>query len=152
MTDDNIIDDFKDDFSLFIEAGFIAVKQLDEIAAKRLFKAADLFRPGNLASQLGLGYIALNKLQLNEASKIFEAIIEKDPSHHLAKAFLGICYIINATTREKGKALILEVQQATDDPSILNLATVCLDWAKSDLKKKAFSPLAISNEEQEKPK
>ena len=37
MGEENPLDFFKDDFALFIEAGFIAVKQLDEIAARRLF-------------------------------------------------------------------------------------------------------------------
>jgi len=77
MSEESLLDEFKDDFALFIEAGFIAVKQLDEIAARRLFKTAELLNPDNLASQLGLGYVALNKLQVAEATKIFEVIVKK---------------------------------------------------------------------------
>ena len=68
MGENGLLKDFKEDFALFIEAGFIAIKQLDEITARRLFKAAELLNPDNPASQLGLGYVALNKLQINEAT------------------------------------------------------------------------------------
>jgi predicted Zn-dependent protease len=51
----SLLDGFKDDYALFIEAGFVAIKQLDEIAARRLFKAAELLNPENPASQLGIG-------------------------------------------------------------------------------------------------
>ena len=86
MSEESLLDYFREDFALFIEAGFVAVKQLDEIAARRLFKAAELLHPDNPASQLGLGYIALHKLQVNEAAKIFEGILKKDPEHYLAQA------------------------------------------------------------------
>ena len=88
MGADDFSKDYRDDYALFIEAGFVAVKQLDENGARYLFKAAELLNPDNVASQLGIGYIALNKLQINEATKIFSAIIKKDPEHHLAQALL----------------------------------------------------------------
>ncbi len=51
------IADFKEDFPLLIEAGFIAVKQLDEISASRIFNAAQAINPHSTAPQIGLGYI-----------------------------------------------------------------------------------------------
>lgn len=149
MNDSTILEEFKEDYALFIEAGFIAVKQLDEIAARRLFKAAELLNPDNPASQLGLGYIALNKLQVTEATKIFEAILKKDPQHHLAEALLGICFLLTKGKLKKGEKMILEAQEKSNDPTIKNLATVCMDWAKKDLEKKNSSLLVpeVVNEE-----
>jgi len=142
MAEESITKEFKDDFALFIEAGFIAIKQLDEIAARRLFKAADLLSPGNLASQLGLGYIALNKLQVAEAAKVFEEILQKDPEHHLAQALLGICYLLSKNKRQKGEELILDAKARSTDPAVHHLADTCMEWAEKDLKIKAASPFA----------
>lgn len=141
MSEDGLLKEFKEDFALFIEAGFIAIKQLDEIAARRLFKAAELLNPDNPASQLGLGYIALNKLQVSDATKVFEAILLKDPEHHLAKALLGICCLLTKGKRKKGEKLIQEAKEKTEDPTIKNLADVCMEWANKDLKDTALSPL-----------
>jgi predicted Zn-dependent protease len=149
MTNESLLDDFREDFTLLIEAGFVAVKQLDEIAARRLFKAAELLNPDNPASQLGLGYVALNKLQVNEAAKLFEGILKKDPEHYLAQALLGICYLMSKTKRKKGEKMILEAKEKSDDPTIKNLADVCMEWATGDLKAKEFSPLALSKEQAE---
>ena len=66
--------EFKEDFALFIEAGFIAVKQLDETSASRLFDAAQVLSPDHSAPKIGLGYIALNKLEVKQATKIFEEV------------------------------------------------------------------------------
>src|SRR5262245_4533572 len=118
MDEESLLDNFKEDFALFIEAGFIAVKQLDEIAARRLFKTAELLNPENPASQLGLGYIALNKLQINEATKIFEGILKKDPEHYLAQALLGICYMMSKNKRKKGEKMVLDAKEKSDDPTI----------------------------------
>lgn len=150
MAEESLFNDFKEDFALFIEAGFIAVKQLDEIAARRLFMTAALLNPDNLASQLGLGYIALNKLQIAEATKIFEGITKKEPEHHLAQALLGICYLMTKNKRKKGEQLIEEAKAKSDDPTIHNLAEVCIDWASTDLKAKALSPLSPSKDEEDK--
>lgn len=152
MGDESLLNQFKDDFALFIEAGFIAVKQLDEIAARRLFKVAELLNPDNPASQLGLGYIALNKLQVSEATKIFEAILKKDPDHYLAQALLGVCYLMTKNKNKKGEKLIADAKANCDDPTIKNLADVCLDWSNTDLKAKALSPLVSARDEEEEDK
>jgi tetratricopeptide (TPR) repeat protein len=144
MDEQNVLDFFAEDFALFIEAGFIAVKQLDEIASRRLFKAAETLNPNNPASQLGLGYIALNKLHVSEAISIFEAIVKKDSEHHLAKTLLGVAYLLTQDRRKKGEQLILEVKEKTDDPTIKNLADVSLEWLKKDLGQKNLPPLKAS--------
>lgn len=149
MADDNILDAFKDDLALFVEAGFVAVKQFDEVSATRLFHAAYILDPKNPASRLGLGYIHLNKLQVNEAAKIFEEILQQNPEHNLAKALLGIAYVMTKNKRKKGEKLLEEANEKTDDPTIKNLVVVCKDWIDKDLKEKDRSPLIPASKERE---
>lgn len=125
---------FKEDFGLLIEAGFVAVKQLDETSASRIFHAAQVISPHSVAPQIGLGYIALNKLEVKEATKIFEAVIKQEPDNHLAQVFLGICLLLTKPKRKKGEDLINTVLAQTTDPTIINLAKVSLEWADKDLK------------------
>jgi predicted Zn-dependent protease len=141
MDEESLLEFFAEDYSLLIEAGFIAVKQLDEIAARRIFKAAEILNPNNPASQLGLGYIALNKLRVTEAATIFEAILNKDATHRLAQALLGVAYLLSQDKKKRGEQLLLEAREACDDPTIKNLADVCLDWVKKDLQPKSLPPL-----------
>lgn len=141
MAEESTLDFFNEDFSLFVEAGFVAVKQLDEIAARRLFKAAEILNPENPAPQLGLGYIALNKLRITEATSVFEAILKRDPEHHLAKALLGVSYLLSQDKKIRGEELVREAREKCDDPTIKNLANVCLEWQKKDLTNKNLPPL-----------
>jgi predicted Zn-dependent protease len=141
MNEETIIDFFTEDFSLFVEAGFIAVKQADEIAARRLFKAAEILNPDNPASELGLGYIALNKLRVSEAASIFEAILKKDPEHYLAQALLGVSFLLTQDKKKRGEELVLDARSKSNDPTIKNLSDVCLEWLKKDLGTKNLPPL-----------
>jgi lipopolysaccharide biosynthesis regulator YciM len=134
MTEDKL-DDFLDDFALLIEAGFVAVKQLDETSAQRIFKAAQVMNPLSVAPQIGLGYIALNKLELKEATKIFEEVTEKEPDNFLAKTFLGICFLLTKPKREKGENMIREAMEKSNDLTVKNLGRISLEWAEKDLKK-----------------
>lgn len=127
--------EFKEDFSLLIEAGFIAVKQLDETSASRLFNATQVLSPNSTAPQLGLGYIALNKLELKEAQKIFEGILKKEPENYLAQTFLGICFLMSKPKRKKGEKLVKEAMEKSSDPTIKSLAQISLEWVEKDLKK-----------------
>ncbi|MBS4168165.1 SctF chaperone SctG [Parachlamydia sp. AcF125] len=128
--------DFLDDFPLLIEAGFLAVKQLDEISATRIFHAAEAISPGHTAPQIGLGYIALNKLEVKEATRIFEGVIQQEPENYLAQTFLGICFLMTKPKRKKGEKLIREVVDKATDPTIKNLGEISLEWAEKDLNKK----------------
>jgi tetratricopeptide (TPR) repeat protein len=153
MADDKL-DDFKDDFSMLLESGFIAVKQLDEVAAKRIFEAAQVLNPDSSAPKIGMGYIALNKLEVKEAAKIFEEVVEKEPDNHLAQTFLGICYLLTKTKRKKGEKLVQDAIKKSIDPTILSLANIALEWANNDLKKEKapFFPAAEEQEELEEQK
>lgn len=135
MSVDEKISVFKEDFSLLIEAGFVAVKQLDAISSSRLFVAAQMVSPGHTAPQIGLGYIALNQLNVKEATHIFEHVIEKEPENHLAQTFLGMCYLLSKPKRKKGERIIKEAMEKSDDPTIKNLGEISLRWAEKDLTK-----------------
>lgn len=129
------IQDFKPDFALLIQAGFIAIKQLDETSARRIFQAALVINRESTAPLVGIGYIALSKLEVKEATQIFEAIVNKEPDNHLATMFLGICYLLNKVKRDVGEKLISETMEKTDDETIKNVGRVAMEWSEKDLKK-----------------
>jgi Flp pilus assembly protein TadD len=126
--------DFDADFSLFIEAGFIAVAQKDEPGAAKLFNAAQILRPWDPAPEIGLGYIALNKLEVDKAEVLLNSALKKEPDHLLAKTFLGIAYLLQEPKRKKGEALIKDAMAKTDDEAVVELGKVSLMWADKDLK------------------
>ncbi len=131
----DVLEQFKSDFSLFIEAGFVAVKQLDEISASRIFAAAQMVSPNSTAPQIGLGYIALNKLDLKEAVRHFDNVVKKEPDNNLAKTFYGICLLLNKQKRAEGEKIINEIIEKSDDPTIKALGEIALVWAEKDLNK-----------------
>lgn len=133
--DTDKLKEFAPDFALLIEAGFIAVKQLDETSAARIFSAARLLNPEHSAPMIGMGYIALNKLEVKQATKIFEEVVEKEPKNWLAQTFLGICFLLTKPKRKKGERLIREALASTQDEAVKNLGKLSLDWAEKDLYK-----------------
>jgi len=135
MSDDKM-EKFKEDFPLLIEAGFVAVKQMDETSATRIFNAAQAMSPHNTAPRIGLGYIALNKLEIKEATKIFEEVTQQEPENYLAQTFLGICFLLTKPKKKKGEKLIKEAIEKSNSPTIKNLGEISLEWAEKDLKKK----------------
>lgn len=143
------IHEFKEDFALLIEAGFVAVKQLDETSSTRIFQAAQALSPYSTAPQIGLGYIALNKLEIKEATQIFESVVKVEPENYLAQTFLGMCFLLTKIKRKKGEKLIEETMKKTTDPTIKNLGAIALEWADKDLSKKTKSPF-FANQKDEK--
>lgn len=132
--------EFKEDFALLIEAGFVAVKQLDETSATRIFHAAQALSPFNTAPQIGLGYIALNKLEIKESTRIFETILKVEPENYLAQTFLGMCLLLTKSKQKKGEKLITEAMEKTTDPTVKNLGAISIEWAEKDLSKKTKVP------------
>lgn len=125
---------FDDDFALLIEAGFVAVKQMDEAGASQLFHAAHTIRPEHPVPSIGMGYIALNKLELQRATDIFTAVLEQEPEHNLAQALLGICYLLKKKKRKEGEEIIKQLSKESDDPTIVNLCKLSLEWSEKDLR------------------
>jgi predicted Zn-dependent protease len=134
------IAEFKEDFSLLIEAGFVAVKQLDETSATRIFHAAQALSPFNTAPQIGIGYIALNKLEIKEATRIFDQVTKAEPENHLAQTFLAICFLLTKGKQKKGEKMLSEIKEKTTDPTIKNLCAISLEWSEKDLSKKMKAP------------
>ena len=130
-----LMQEFKNDFALLIEAGFIAVKQLDESSATRLFNAAQTLNPQSTAPKIGLGYIALNKLEMRTATQAFEEVVKIEPDNMLAQTFLGMCFLLNKAKRKQGEKLIQEAMVKTDDPTVKNLGAIALEWSEKDLQK-----------------
>lgn len=136
-------DEFKEDFALFIEAGFVAVKQLDEMSATRIFQAAQALNPTHTAPQLGIAYIALNKMEIKQATQLYEEILRVEPDNYLAQTFLGICNLLTKGKQAKGEKLIHEAGEKTTDPTVKHLADTALEWAGKDLIKKAKAPFFV---------
>lgn len=140
--------EFEDDFSLFIEAGFVAVKQLDEASATRLFYAAGMLQPRHSAPKIGMGYIALNKLEVKKAVEVFEEVVRAEPTNWIAQTFLGICFLLTKPKRKKGEKLIREAMEKTTYPSVKHLGEISLQWAEKDLYK-SKNPFFASKEAEE---
>lgn len=141
------IAEFKDDFALLIEAGFIAVKQLDEVSATHIFQAAQTLSPLNTAPRIGMGFIALNKLEIKEATQIFEEVIQQEPDNYLGQTFLGMCFLLTKGRRSKGEKIIKDAMEKADDPAIKNLGVISLEWSEKDLSKKAKAPFFVNQPE-----
>ena len=142
--------EFKEDFALLIETCFIAVKQMDEISALRIFACAQALSVLNTAPKIGLGFIAINKLEIKEATRIFQSVVDVEPENYLAQTFLGICALLTKGKRSKGEKLIQEAMAKTTDSTIKNLGATSLQWAEKDLSKKSSAPFfAGQNDEPE---
>ena len=141
--------DFVGDFALLIEAGFIAVKQLDEVSATRIFCAAQILNRHSTAPQIGLGYIALNKLEIKQATATFEMILQKEPENHLAQTFLAMCFLLTKSKRKKGEKMLQEILAVTTDPTIKNLAQIAIEWSAKDLSAKNKAPFFANQKDEE---
>jgi tetratricopeptide (TPR) repeat protein len=126
--------DYKEDWILFLESGFIAVNQADEDAAIKLFKAAELLNPDSVMPKVGRGYLHLHKLELKQAVQMFEEVLKKEPKNEMAKSFLGICLSLSPASLDKGEK-ILEQLHKSHDPLIKNLSTTAIQFAEKFLKK-----------------
>jgi len=141
--DDVQMQEFDEDFALFIESGFVAVKQLDETSAARIFHAAQLISPKSTAPRIGLGWIALNKLEVKEAAAIFEKVVDQEPDNELARVFWGMSLMLQKPKRKIGEKLVQDVIAKTKDPTIKNLGELSLEWVRKDLTKKE-SPFSLA--------
>jgi hypothetical protein len=129
-----MITKYKDDYILFTEVGFIAVNQADEDSAKKLFQAAAVLNPENTLPKVGIGYLHLHKLELKEATHIFEQIIKKEPENDMAKAFMGLSMSLMPNAFDKGEK-ILEETVHSKDPLIKNLSNTAIDFVEKFVKK-----------------
>lgn len=130
----SILDEYKQDFLLLLEAGFVATNQTDEDSAIKLFKAAGAIDKTNPLTKIGFGYLALHKLELKTASSLFKEVLKKDPKNEMAKAFLGITISLMPKEMLKGEKLLYETLKS-DDKNVKKLAGIALDFVDKFLKK-----------------
>lgn len=128
---------YKNDYIVFAEAGFIAINQADEDAAIKLFKAAEMLDPNNPLSRIGMGYLHLCKLELKQAVKIFEEILQDEPHNEMAKAFLGISLSLNPKEVDQGEKVLTQTAKEAHDPMVKDLAKNALDFVEKFVKKAA---------------
>jgi tetratricopeptide (TPR) repeat protein len=131
----SLLQQHKEDFILLAEAGFIAINQADEDAAIKLFKAASLLDPDNVLPRIGLGYLHLCKLELKQAAKEFEEILQKDPHNEMARAFLGLSLSLNPKDIDRGEKVLSQAAKDSHDPMIKDLAHNALTFVERFVKK-----------------
>lgn len=125
---------YKEDFILFAEAGFIAVNFADEDAATKLFKAAELLDKHNVLPKLGFGYLHLHKLELKQAIKYFDEVLEEDAHNDMAKAFKGLCLSLMPNNTDKGEKILTQSLKSKD-PLVKKMAGSALDFVEKFVKK-----------------
>jgi Flp pilus assembly protein TadD len=131
---DRNLEKAKEDFILMAEAGFIAINQADEDAALKLFRAAQLLKPDNSLPKIGMGYLHFLKLELKQASKLFQEVIALEPHNDMAKAFLGLSTALTPNEATKGEK-ILEEAKHSKDPNIKKMAASAIDFVEKFVKK-----------------
>ena len=135
----DLLETYKEDFFLLLEAGFIAVNAADEDSAIKLFKSAELLRPESTFPKVGFGYMHLCKLELKQACNLFREVLSKEPNNEMAKTFLSICLSMIPTEMAKGEK-DLESLTKSGDSGIKKLASTALDFVEKFVKK-APSPV-----------
>lgn len=130
-----------DHFKLLVEAGFIAVNQADEDSARKLFSAAQALAPELSLPQVGFGYLHFHKLELAQACKILQRVLDKEPDNDMCKVFLGICTGMQPNLVEKGEEL-LDRTLKTKDPLVKQLAYTAIDFIER-IVKKSPGPAAV---------
>ena len=131
----------KKDFVLFLETGFIAVNQADELSAINLFAAAEVLDPKNNLVKIGIGYLHLHKLELKQAIEKFEQVLKNEPTNEMAKTFLGIALSWTPTDTIKGEKLLEETKKS-DDKDVKNLSKTALEFVDNFIKKEP-SPVEV---------
>ena len=118
-----------------VEAGFIATNQADEDTAVKLFRACELLNPENSLPRIGMGYIHLLKLELGQASRVFEDVLKKEPSNDMAKTFLGLSLAMTPNQTAKGEKFLEDSAKHAEDPIVKNLAANALKFVNDFVKK-----------------
>lgn len=130
-----ILENFKDDFFMLVEAGFVAVNAMDEDSAFKLFKAAEALNSTNMFPKVGYGYLYMCKLELKQAERMFRKALEKEPNNEVAKTLLGLTLSMHPNKGSEGEKM-LEGLKKSEDKEIKNLAGDSLTFVDEFIKKK----------------
>jgi len=125
---------YKDQFILFLEAGFVAINQMDETSALAVFKAAKLLNPESILNEIGMGYLHLCKLEIKKAIHHFELALKVDPNNEMAKSFLGLSKIFS-TDRVKEGLEILSSLKESHSKEVKHFSKSSLEFVDQYLKK-----------------
>jgi len=104
---------YKEEFILFLEAGFIAVNHADEDSARKLFAASKLLKPENVLIDVGLGYMHMCKLELKKAETHFKHVLDNDPTNEMAKTMLGITLSMSPHKGTEGEKILTELAKSS---------------------------------------
>ncbi len=88
-----------------------------------IFNAAQVMSPDFHRTTDRIRIYCSNKLELKEATKIFEAVIKKEPENHLAQTFLASAFYLTSRSG-KSEKLIQEAMEKATDPTIKNLGKI----------------------------
>lgn len=122
----NHLEQYKEDYLVLLEAGFIAINQADGLAAEELFAAAKLLEPENNMADIGMGYVALNKLEMPVATQIFSDVLAHDPENPIAQGLLSLTYALQPKHQSQGKKLAQKLQKSMD-PLAIQLSNAILN-------------------------
>ncbi|MBF5050669.1 Uncharacterized protein CLAVI_000284 [Candidatus Clavichlamydia salmonicola] len=132
-------EEFKEDFPLFFELGFVAIRQGDELGARRLFDAAKVLNANHIAAEAGYGLSALHKMDLEQAKDHFERVIAVESENFSILSFLALTHMlisqqtslkfeIREESLQKSVEYAAQVVENTEVETTKNLAQSVLDW------------------------
>ncbi len=127
--------DFTEDFVLLLEAGFVAVKRLDEDGATKLFHAAQVLNTESSAPKIGLAAVALHKLETKKSTEILQGVLKAEPDNYRASALLGVSYLLSNQKVEEGERLLREAMEKSDDSSVQELGKLWLEVLEKGMRK-----------------
>ncbi|MDE3055581.1 MAG: hypothetical protein KGI80_02650 [Verrucomicrobiota bacterium] len=132
----HLLDAYKNDWILFTEASFIAINRADEINALRLIAAAEALNSEQSLPKIARGYLRLHKLELKEAIRIYDEVLQKEPDNELAKTLLGVCLGLmpNGKDLERGEKILTELARAKD-PLAQQTSATALNFVHRFVKK-----------------
>ncbi len=118
----------------------MAINQADGVAAEQLFDACLLLRPENTLGHIGKGYVALNRLQMKDASQIFENVVHREPKNEIARGLLSLTYAFVPVTQKKSRQMAQDLKSSTKDTQAKTLADsiiALLNYLETDQTKQA---------------
>ncbi|MCP5509237.1 MAG: hypothetical protein H7A39_02360 [Chlamydiales bacterium] len=135
-------------FIVLLEAGYIACNQADEDSALKLFKAAKLLKPQNTLCDVGVGYLHLHKLELQQACLCFEGVIKKEPDNEMAHTLLGVAKSMMPQGSAEGEKILHKMSQGTKDPYVKQLSDTAIDFVDRFIKGDSNGPANVKKPKQ----
>lgn len=145
----NHLESYKDDFYLFLEGGFLAIKEMDEDSARKLFDTAKLLQPKNPLVYVGYAYIHLCKLELTKAEELVRKALEFESENETAKSLLGVILSMSQKKLPEGEKILNEAVSRSNTKEVKNMANAALEFIDKLVKKDA-SPLTPSKPKQKR--